>query len=296
MANRRIPPLNALKDFEAAARHLSFTLAAAELNVTQAAVSHQVKSLEEYLQVPLFRRLTRKLVLTEEGRRLLPSLTSAFDEMERAVRALERSRNTPVLNVTVTPAFSSKWLVSRLGRFWSAHPEIDVRLHHSIQTADFERDEVDIGVRSGKGDWTGLVSERLLTIDLVPVCSPELLEGKPGLKVPADLKYHTLLHEDDYSAWIQWLSMAGVKDIDPCRGPLIDDPNVLLSAAADGRGVAMGSRSLVEGDLASGRLVQPFDLTVETPIAYHVVYRPGALKQAKVKAFRDFLMEEAKGL
>ncbi len=292
---QRLPPLNALRAFEAGARHLSFTKAAAELHVTQAAVSHQVKALEEDLGVKLFRRLTRKLVLTEEGRRLLPQVSEAFERLTAAVEDLRRGARTPTLTVTVTPSFSSKWLVGRLGRFWEQHPEIELRLHHSIQVMDLIREGFDLAVRWGRGSWPGLVSECLLEADVTPVCSPALLEGGKPLRQPADLTHHVLIHEDDHAGWIQWLAAAGVEGVDPRRGPVIDDAGVVVEAAVAGRGVALARLALIGEELARGRLVRPFELTLGSDFGYFVVTPPGALKQPKVKAFSDFLMAEAAG-
>lgn len=289
-----LPPLNALRAFEAGARHLSFTKAAAELHVTQAAVSHQVKALEEHLGFALFRRLTRKLVLTEQGRVLHPVVRDAFARIsETAARLKNDGAESRTLTVSITPAFGAKWLIYHLPRFWEQYPEIDVRVHHSIQTVDLHQDDVDIAVRFGAGKWDGMVSEFLLRVDYVPVCSPGLLEGDRPLRRPEDLRHHTLLHEDDHSGWIQWLAVAGVTDVDPRRGPVIDDATVILHAAGEGKGVALGRSSLIGEDLAAGRLVKPFDLTMSSDLGYHLVYLPSALERQKVKVFRDFLVDAA---
>ncbi len=293
--SRRLPPLNSLRAFEAGGRRLSFTKAAEELHVTQAAVSHQVKALEEYLGRPLFRRLTRRLALTDEGRALLPVLSEAFDRIAEPSGRLRRKPPSRSLTVTLTPSFGSRWLVGRLGRFCGRHPDIDLRLHHSVGLADFESGEVDIGVRYGTGNWPGLLSEFLVGVDVVPVCSPALLEGGHPLRVPADLRHHSLLHEEDYEDWVQWLIIAGAEEVDARRGTVMDEPAVLLQAATDGLGVALGDVALIEDDLKAGRLVKPFDLTLEFDQGYNIVYRPGALEDAKVRAFRDFLLEEVGG-
>ena len=287
-----MPPLNALRAFEAGARHLSFTKAAEELHVTQAAVSHQVKALEEYLGRPVFRRLTRRLALTEEGRSLLPVLSEAFDRIAETAERLRRKPPSRDLTVTLTPSFGSRWLVGRLGRFCSRYPEIDLRLHHSVGLADFESGEVDIGVRYGAGKWPGLVSEFLIGVDVVPVCSPVLLESGHPLREPADLTHHSLLHEEDYEDWVQWLIIAGAEEVNARRGTVMDEPAILLQAAIDGLGVALGDVTMIEDDLKSGRLIKPFDLTLEFDYGYNVIYPPGALDDPKVKAFRDFLLEE----
>ena len=290
---RRLPPLNALRSFEAGARALSFTKAAEELNVTQAAVSHQVKSLEEQLGFKLFHRLTRKLVLTEQGQKLLPVVSESFDRIAAAIGDLQRGCDESNLSVSLTPAFSSRWLVSRLGRFWRQHPDIDLRLHHSLQLVDFVRDEIDIAVRAGNGDWPGVSAEFLLDIDMAPVCSPELLKGPHPLRCPADLRHHNLLHEENHEDWVSWLTLAGVEDVDPRRGTIIDDSSVLIEAVARGRGVALGRISLMADDLESGRLVCPFDINLESDIGYYLVMPPGAIGRPKVQAFREFLLAEA---
>ncbi|GAB4366246.1 MAG: transcriptional regulator GcvA [Kiloniellaceae bacterium] len=284
--------MNALRAFEAGARHLSFTRAAEELHVTQAAVSHQVKALEEHLGYPLFKRMTRKLGLTEQGRVLFPVVSEAFMRIAETAEDLRDAGDSHTLTVSVTPAFGAKWLVYRLPKFWQKHPEIDLRVHHSIQCADLRYDDVDVAIRYGAGSWDGLESEFMLRVDYTPVCSPALLNGKHPLKRPADLRHHTLLHEDDYDGWTQWLAVAGVTDVNPRRGPILDDWTVLVQTALDGGGVALGKPSMLARDLAEGTLVAPFDITMLTDLGYHMVYLPGALEREKVRVFRDFIMEE----
>jgi LysR family glycine cleavage system transcriptional activator len=290
---RRLPPLNALRAFEAGARHLSFTKAARELHVTQAAVSHQVKTLEEDLGVRLFRRFTRRLALTEEGRALQRVAGEALESLAEAAEALRAGASRQTLTVSLTPTFGSKWLARRLGRFWGERPDIDLRLHHSNQLVDFARDEVDVAVRWGRGAWPGLEAVYLMRAGLSPVCSPALLDGPHPLREPADLRHHTLLHERDYEEWTQWLTMAGVHDIDPRRGQVLDDPNVLHQATIHGQGLALASDAMVAEDVAAGRLVTPFDLDLESDCAYYVVAPRGSFERPVVKAFRDFLLDEA---
>lgn len=288
-----LPPLKALRAFEAGARHLSFTKAAEELNVTQAAISHQVRVLEEHLGLSLFRRYTRRLALTEEGRSLLPAVSEALDLIAQAVADLDSGVTRRRLTVSLTHSFAGKWLVRRLGRFRQAHPEIDLRLHHSMEVADFARDEVDMAVRWGRGGWPGVESDFLKAEVVALVCSPALLEGAHPLREPADLRHHTLLHDYDYDDWAQWLRAAGVTDVDPRSGPIMDETAIVLQAAIDGQGVAIADVTILADDLAKGRLVQPFDQELPSEYAHYVVYPPGALKQPKVKAFRDFLLAEA---
>ncbi len=289
----RLPSLNALRAFEAGARHLSFTKAAEELNVTQAAISHQVKALEADLGVALFRRFTRRLELTPAGRRLLPPLGEAFGRIGGAVEELRRGDAARPLTVSLLPGFAGKWLVPRLSRFHAAHPEIDLRLHHTADVADFERDEADLAVRWGGGGWRGVESEFLKLEIMTPVCSPRLLEGEKPLRRPEDLRHHTLLHDYDHDYWGAWLNAMGIEGVEVRRGPVFDDENVVVEAAIDGQGVALGDIHLLDRDLASGRLVQPFDLSLPSDYAYYIVYPPGALERPKVRAFRDFLLAEA---
>jgi LysR family glycine cleavage system transcriptional activator len=289
---RRLPPLNALRAFEAGGRHLSFTRAAAELHVTQAAVSHQVKALEEYLGVALFRRLTRRLVLTEAGRALLPVVGEAFDRIAESAAALHGRDEGRGLTVSLTPSFGARWLGRHLGRFWARHPEIDLKLHHSKRSVDFRREEVDMAVRWGCGDWPGLEAEFLMRAGFTPVCSPALLAGPHPLRRPADLAHHTLLHEEDYEDWAQWLLVAGVEEVDARRGPVVDDASMLDRATLEGQGVALGRTALIAEHLAAGRLVRPFALDLETDYAYYLVYPENALTNPKVKTFRDFLLAE----
>ena len=289
---RRLPPLNALRAFEAGARHLSFTKAAEELHVTQAAISHQVKLLEEDLGVSLFRRMTRKLALTEEGRALLRVAGEALDAIAGEAARLREAPGGRTLSLSLIPTFGVKWLAPRLGRFWAAHPDIDLRLHHSIHLVDFARDEVDAAVRWGGGAWPGVEAVYLMRAGLVPVCSPALCKGPPALNVPDDLRHHTLLHERDYVDWAQWLAVAGAHEVEARRGPIIDDPSVLHQAAIDGQGVALESESIVRADLEAGRLVKPFDVDLDRDNAYYLVAPPRHFDRPNVQAFRDFLLSE----
>ncbi len=289
---RRLPPLNALRAFEAGARHLSFTKAAQELHVTQAAVSHQVKLLEEDLGVSLFRRMTRKLALTEEGRALMRVAGEALDAIAGEAARLRDAPGGRTLSLSLIPTFGVKWLAQRLGRFWALHPDIDLRLHHSIHLVDFARDEVDAAVRWGGGAWPGVEAVYLMRAGLVPVCSPALCKGPPALNVPDDLRHHTLLHVRDYVDWAQWLAVAGAREVEARRGPIIDDPSVLHQAAIDGQGVALESESIVRADLEARRLVKPFDVDLDRDNAYYLVAPPRHFERPNVQAFRDFLLAE----
>lgn len=288
----RLPSLPALRAFEAAGRHLSFTKAAAELFVTQAAISHQVRALEEQLKVKLFQRTTRRLALTEAGRRLLPAATAAFEGLARAVADLGEGER--LLTVTTTASFGARWLAPRLGRFAAEHPEVDLSVRHTAQTLDLRRDGVDLALRWGRGHWPGTVAEMLATADVTPVCAPSLLQGRRALKRPEDLARATLLHDDNRAEWREWMLVAGLDPAPAARGPVFDDHNVLLQAALDGQGVALAMRPLVRREVAAGRLVTPFALSIGDGYGYYLVYLPEALERAKVAAFRAFVLAEAK--
>ncbi len=291
---RHLPPLNALRAFEAAARHLSFSRAAEELHVTHAAISHQVKALEERLGVKLFRRLTRAVRLTDAGQAYLPVLRDAFDRIAEATERLVASDTIGALTVSTTPGFAARWLVSRLVAFREAYPDIDIRLTPSLHLVDFAREEVDVAVRYGRGEWPGLRADCLLTLNVFPVCSPKLLEGPHPLLTPDDLRHHTLLHDDMAADWGRWLLVAGVDGIDTTRGPRIHDSSLVLQAAVDGLGVALARSALAAADLAAGRLVKLFDISLPSVACYYVVYPEAWADRPKIAAFREWLLAEAR--
>ena len=291
--SRRLPPLNALRAFEAAARHLSFTRAAAELHVTQTAISHQIKALEERLGVRLFRRLPRGLLLTEAAQRLLPPVRDAFDQIAAATERLAAGGASATLTVSVLPSFAAKWLVPRLGRLRAAHPDLDLRISASSELVDFARDDVDVGIRMGSGVYPGLRTQRLFGEALVPVCSPLLREGPHPLLRPEDLAHHVLLHDEDYAGWELWLRLAGVPGVLARRGPVFTDSGMVVQAAAEGQGVALARRVLAAGDLAAGRLVQPFDVSIPHDLAYYLVCPEATAEQPKIAAFRSWLLAES---
>ncbi len=290
---RRLPPLNALRAFEAAGRHLSFTRAAGELNVTQAAISHQVKGLEERLGLKLFHRRNRALVLSEAGQLYLPPLTGAFDGLAAATDRLLARDSAGTLAVSVLSSFAATWLVPRLKRFRQIQPEIDVRLSASDHLVDFAREDVDLAIRYGRGGWPGLRAQRFLTEDVFPVCSPKLLEGPHPLRRPADLRHHTLLHDDMRESWRMWLMAAGVDGIDSERGPGFSDSSMVIRAAVDAQGVALGRSALAADELAAGRLVKPFEISLRTDYAYYIVCPEATADRPKVRAFQDWLLSEA---
>lgn len=293
--SRRLPPLNAVRAFEAAARHLSFTRAAEELHVTQAAISHQIKALEERLGLRLFDRRHRALALTPAGQRYLPGVRAAFERLAQATDQLVGAEARGPVTVTMIFSFATKWLLPRLGRFRAAHPEIEVRLTTSTQLIDFNRDDVDMAVRYGLGRWPGTDAVRLVSEDIFPVCAPALLKGKPPLRQPADLAHHALLHVSGFPEdWQVWLTAAGLTGtVDPTRGQHFDMTMLALDAAANGLGVALGRTALVAGDLLAKRLVKPFELEVPLESAYYVVTPARRTLTPKVVAFRDWLLQEA---
>ena len=290
---RRLPPLKALRAFESAARHLSFTVAAKELFVTQAAISHQVKGLEDHLGVDLFRRLNRGLVLTDEGQAYLPPVRRAFDLIHDATARLAEQDESGTLTVTVLPSFAARWLVARLGRFRAAHPDIDVHVSPTANMVDLTRENVDVGIRYGRGEYPGMRTDRLLKEDIVPVCSPQLLAGETALLEAKKLIHHTLLHHGSHGDWRTWLLAAEVDGIDPTRGPVYSDSSHLVEAAVAGQGVALARGVLAADALASGALVRPFELSLPTEYAYYLVCPETRADRAKVVAFRNWLLEEA---
>ncbi|MBI3899301.1 MAG: transcriptional regulator GcvA [Gammaproteobacteria bacterium] len=288
---RSLPPLNLLRTFEVAARHLSFTLAAAELHVTQAAISQQIKQLEDALGTALFLRAHRKLRLTDQGRQLLPVLQTSFHQIADTITALRATKGRQTLTIGLGTSFGS-WLAPRLERFWTIHPDVDLRLHHSRRLINFVEDDIELAIRWGRGDWPNVVAEPLMGLTLTPVCSPALLAGARPLRTPDDLRHHTLLHDTDYESWRQWLIAANINanEVEKiCRGSVFDDTNVVTQAALDGQGVALCGIALVTSHLASGRLLQPFDLTVDTDSQYYVLYPPMALKRPLVNDFIRWL-------
>jgi LysR family glycine cleavage system transcriptional activator len=270
---------------------MSFTDAAEELSVTQAAISHQVRGLEQRLGLKLFVRRNRSLLLSEAGQAYLPAVRAAFDQLNEATEKLLQKDRGGHLTVTTTASFATKWLVPRLAGFQRAHPEIDVRISTNTGLVDFSREDVDIGIRYGRGHWPALTAERLVGEDVMPVCAPSLLKGQNGLKKPADLKRFTLLHISTFpDDWQVWLTAAGIKGIDATRGVTFDFAVAAYQAAMDGLGVALGRDPLIAPDLKAGRLVVPFEYKMSTEMAYYMVYPPDSIRRRKIKAFRDWLM------
>lgn len=287
-----LPPLNAIPAFEAAARHKSFTRAAEELYVTHGAISRQVKNLEEYLGQQLFRRLPRSLELTPPGRTYLEVVRQSLSLLSDGTKDMRRHQQDKPITISVIPSFAVRWLVPRLDRFYRAHPGIEVLLNASFSMVDFSKEDIDLAIRLGGGNWGGLNSELLMTIDITPVCSPALMEGEHPLDSPGSLAHHTLLHDTTRDGWRAWLRLSGVKGVDHQRGPLFNDHNVLLQAAIDGLGVGLARKRLVKDDLANGRLVQPFPVWLPSEVAYYIVF-PKRRSNPKLDAFKSWLLEEA---
>lgn len=288
---RTLPPLNALRAFEAAARHLSFTLAAEELHVTQAAVSHQVKALEERLGVKLFRRLPRALFLTEEGQALAPDLREGFDRLAEAVGRVGRREAHGTLTVTLLTTFALGWLVPRLSAFQAIHPEIDVKMMTSARLVDFTREDVDCGIRNGTGQWPELYRLKLLDEFFSPLCTPEMAAR---LRQPDDLAQVSLLQTIGLpNEWQVWFDGAGLRPgFDVTRGPMFDSTLIAVQAAMRGLGVAVGDPRHFAADIAAGRLVIPFPQVVPMGKSWWFVCLPSMAERSKIKAFREWLVAE----
>jgi LysR family glycine cleavage system transcriptional activator len=289
----RLPSLNGLRAFEAAARHLSFTNAATELNVTQTAISHQIRRLEEELGVRLFIRRNRALALTPQAAEYLPGVRAAFNDLRFATDRLLRKDNDNVLTVSTLASLAAKWLLPRLPAFQEAHPGIDVRITTSTALVDFKTGDVDAAIRYGRGHWPGLRADWLMADELFPVCSPALLTGSRPLRCPEDLAYQTLLHtsagyNDD---WRLWLTAAGLPaNISKQPGLSFDLILVTVQAAIDGLGVAMGRTSYVEADIAKGRLVVPFKITLPADAGFYLVSPEARADSPKLSAYRKWLL------
>lgn len=308
----RLPPLNALRAFEAAARHLSFKLAGEELAVTPTAISHQIRSLESSLGFPLFHRLTRAIELTAKGRAMLPKVREGLDAFAAAIESTRCHDEGGRLLVSTPPTFLSRWLIRHLPGFAGRHPDIQLHMTASLAMIDLpeasvvfaveserSEDEAEVFIRFGRGSYPGCQVDRLFSPVYAAVCSPRLLSGTQPLKVPADLAHHALLHDDTIPelmvrpTWEEWLELAGVSGIDSDAGMHFSDSGLVLSAAIDGVGVALASKPLVEAEVAAGRLVVLFDIVIRRPQAYFLVIPEAVSSRPVVTAFRDWLLEEA---
>jgi len=294
MKTRRLPPLNSLRTFESAARHASFLRAARELHVTPSAISHQIRALEKFLGVALFRRDGRQVQLTREGENYLQGVREGLTLIAAATGRIASSRAGGVLTLSVAPSFANPWLAPRLAGFQLQHPELEVRLSSSIEVVDFKKSDVDAAVRYGAGRWPGLESHRLFAEELVPVASPKLRVGKKRLRKPADLRGATLLQVmQRLGEWRVWLTAAGVSDIDSVGGPKFHTTPLALEAAIAGHGVAIADRTLVADYLRSGKLIAPFDLVLPREYAYYLVYPQSRANDPNISVFREWLLAEA---
>ena len=296
---KRLPPLNALRVFEAAARHLSFTKAAEELHVTPGAVSQQIKSLEDFIGAPIFRRHKRSLLLTDEAQASLPVLREGFERLAEAGRMLAARTDAGRLTVSVAPSLAAKWLVPRLDRFREQHGDIDVWVSADMEVVDFAVDDVDLAIRYGPGGYEGVVVEHLMAESIIPVCSPRLLVGERPLKTPADLAFHPLLHDgspdksESSPSWPMWLKAAGVCGVDGQKGAKFNQSSLVIEAAVAGKGVALAKQQLALADLEAARLVIPFDFSTPSAFGYWIVHPKSRANSAAVKAFKAWLHEEA---
>ena len=299
---RQLPPLNSLRAFEATARHLSFKLAGEELNVTAAAVSQQVKILEEYFDVVLFKRLTRALLLTDAGHSILPLLTAGFDKLAEADYLLRSRQADNVISVSVAPALGM-WLLPRLDSFRQFAPKYDVRIDASELEVDFMRENIDVALRFGNGNYPNLVSECLFDEHIVVVCSPSLLKGKHPLNSLDAIQHHTLLHNTwrigkDFGAnWRMWLKVVGLDNVDADRGPRFNLDAMVLQAAVQGQGLALIDQSLAAAEIAKGNLIQPFEQCIGgdgiTGLCYYFVYPENRRDDSKVVIFRNWLVGQS---
>jgi LysR family glycine cleavage system transcriptional activator len=290
LVNRRQIPLNSLRAFEAAGRHMSFTVAAEELNVTQVAVSRQVRVLEDYLEVPLFVRGHRSLKLTEDGERLLAAISRALEDVDRVISAISLRGRRDVLAIQAYTTFAQKWLIPRLAGFHERHPNIEVRLTASLQPVNFERQNVHAAIRSGRGEFDGCDSELVVPIELTPVCSPRLdtkLEGAAGLSKLTLL--HSLARRDD---WSSWLRSAGFTSVDPQRGLKFENSALSYEAALQGIGIAIGIRVLIEPYLRAGTLVCPFPHICRLNEGYYLVSPKNKPTTSALRAFQDWVRRE----
>lgn len=291
--SRRLPPLNALRVFDAAARYLSFTKAAEELFVTQAAVSHQIKSLEDFLGLKLFRRRNRSLLLTEEGQSYYQDIKEIFSALNEATRKLQARSAKGALTVSLLPSFAIQWLVPKLASFNSAYPGIDVRIqavdNHEAKLAD----DVDVAIFYGRGNWPGLHSELLYAEYLLPVCSPLLLSGKHPLKSPEDLIYHTLLHDTSRRDWQAYIRQLGLLQINVHQGPIFSHSSMVIQAAVHGQGIALVNNVMVQSELEAGRLICPFNEVLVSKNAFYLVCQDTQAELGKIAAFRNWILASA---
>ncbi len=299
---RRLPPLNSIRAFEATARHLSFSKAADELNVTPGAVSQQVKVLEDYLDIKLFKRKNRLILLTDEAQICLPLLSEGLDKLSQGIDAIREQNVDKPLTITASPTFASRWLLPRLTSFQQQFPGIDVRIEASNELADLINDDIDVGIRFGAGEYRGLETDYLFSQNVIAVAKPSLLEGGDIIQSPDDLKYHTLLHapgdyfmmdDSTHVDWEMWFATVGVSDIDARHGLHFSQYNLLIEAAIRGQGVALVGDAVISDELNSGQLVKLFEETdIPLSFSYYLTYSNKKVNQPRVKIFRQWLLDE----
>ncbi len=295
----RLPPLKSLQAFEAAGRHLSFTEAARDLNVTPGAISQQIRMLEEYLEIKLFKRMNRLIVLTDAGQLFLPMISAGFEQFNDAVNLVRQKRSDGPLTITSAQSFVSKWLIPRLARFKSLHPNIDVRIDTSDRLVDFKHEDIDVGIRFGDGVYPELDTVFLFSFDLIPVCSPDLIRKGKGLKKVSDLKNFTLLHSNydeldpGWPDWAMWLRVVDAEGVDSDHGIYFNQSDLLFQAAMEGQGVALVASVMADPEIAAGNLVQPFTARLPVKLNYHLVTTPHKARIEKVAAFREWVLAES---
>jgi LysR family transcriptional regulator, glycine cleavage system transcriptional activator len=296
------PGLRSLRAFDAAALHLNFSRAASDMAVTPAAISHQIKELESQLGVPLFTRTSRSMRLTREGEILYTAAHESLEVLSRALMRIKRLENRQQVRVSVSPSLAAKWLVPRLDRFLALQPGADVRVDVSHAVVDFDREDIDVAIRFGEGKYPGLRSHLLFQDTVFPVCSPRIITREKPLKTPRDLLKHTLIHLDweaqgsQWPNWKMWMKASGISEFDDRTGLHFGQTAFAVQAAIDGLGVALGDSNLVADDLAAGRLVKPFDLSLRAPkqFAYYLITRLDAADAPMVNAFREWCIDEAR--
>lgn len=289
---RKLPPLHALAAFEAAARHKSFAKAAEELFLTHSAVSHRIRLLERHLDTPLFLRLNKQVVLTPKGEAFLETVRETLDRLHRASTSLRQGERR-VVRASVLPAFASSWLLRHVGEFFGAHPDIDLEIHTTGQSANLKAGEADIGIRFGPGGWPGLVAHPLFTEWMFPVASPVYLESFGDIALPEDLQGAVLLRNPKLS-WRPWFEAAGLAWPEPSAGPLFSDMGFMLAAAAKGQGVALGRSTLVQEPLAAGELVRVAQVVAKSDWHFHLVHLPETQSRPEVAAFAEWLLDTAR--
>ena len=292
---RQLPPLKALLAFDAGARLGSFTKAAKELHVTQTAISHQIRLLEDYYEQKLFDRTSRDLVLTDSGVRLRSVTTELFDRLDQISKELkprDESEQGP-LRITLPPSLGSFWLAPRLGQFWAEH-SIDLHLIPAREILDFQLHKIDLGIRCGTGEWPGMEAEFLMPMDIVPVCSPDLLKQRPGLDETKDLSNYTLLHEINYDQWGEWLAARGLDNVDSSKGIVCQDSNMLYNLALNGQGIALVTLQVISEELASGRLICLFSELDQSTSGYYLVHRKDVRLSPRAQIYRQFVLQQAK--